>query len=144
MQVSIYCVLSARHVSGLHAHLQEQWMLNFFTYTAYGVLGVVGCRSWGVCVLVACCSAYKPETCRADSTQINIQLHQVGKLIHNSNQNARYNYPKSLIKILILSPNRMRLPSLGLLANILYTFLIFKLSFPSPNPIIIRPTTLNV
>ena len=23
------CVLSARHVSGLHAHLQEQWMLQF-------------------------------------------------------------------------------------------------------------------
>ena len=23
MQLSIYCVLSARHVSGLHAHLQE-------------------------------------------------------------------------------------------------------------------------
>jgi len=37
---------------------------------------------------------YQPETCRADSTQINIQLHQVSKLIHNSNQNARYNYPK--------------------------------------------------
>ena len=35
MQLSIYCVLSARHVSGLHAHLQEQWMLNLFTYTAY-------------------------------------------------------------------------------------------------------------
>ena len=29
MQLSIYCVLSARHVSGLHAHLQEQWMLNY-------------------------------------------------------------------------------------------------------------------
>jgi len=29
---------------------------NFFTYTAYGVLGVVRCRSWGVCVLVACCT----------------------------------------------------------------------------------------
>ena len=43
---------------------------SFFTYTAYGVLGV------------------------AESTQINTQLHQVGKLIHNSNQNARYNYPK--------------------------------------------------
>ena len=28
MQLSIYCVLSARHVLGLHAHLQEQWMLN--------------------------------------------------------------------------------------------------------------------
>ena len=28
-----------------------------FTYTAYGVLGVVWCRSWGVCVLVVCCSA---------------------------------------------------------------------------------------
>ena len=38
MQLSIYCVLSARHVSGLHAHLQEQWMLNFFTYTAYVAL----------------------------------------------------------------------------------------------------------
>ena len=25
---------------------------NFFTYAAYGVLGVVRCRSWGVCVLV--------------------------------------------------------------------------------------------
>ena len=23
---------------------------NFFTYAAYGVLGVVRCRSWGVCV----------------------------------------------------------------------------------------------
>jgi len=45
MQLSIYCVLSARHVSGLHARLQEQWMLNFFTYTAYGVLGVVRCQS---------------------------------------------------------------------------------------------------
>ena len=53
MQLSIYCVLTARHVSGLHAHLQEQWMLNFFIYTAYGV------------------------------------LHKC-----NSNQNARYNYPK--------------------------------------------------
>ena len=41
MQLSIYCVLSARHVLGLHAHLQEQWMLSFFTYAAYGVLGVV-------------------------------------------------------------------------------------------------------
>ena len=29
--------------------------------------------------------AYKPETCRAERTQINTQLHQVGKLIHNSN-----------------------------------------------------------
>ena len=45
MQLSIYCVLSAGHVSGLHAHLQEQWMLNFFIYTAYGVLDVVKCRS---------------------------------------------------------------------------------------------------
>ena len=25
---------------------------------------------------------YKPETCRAECTQINTQLHQVGKLIH--------------------------------------------------------------
>jgi len=23
------CVISARHFSGLHAHLQEQWMLQF-------------------------------------------------------------------------------------------------------------------
>jgi len=30
---------------------------SFFTYAAYGVLGVVRCQSWGVCVLVACCSA---------------------------------------------------------------------------------------
>ena len=29
MQLSIYCVLSARHDSGLYAHLQEQWMLQF-------------------------------------------------------------------------------------------------------------------
>jgi len=57
MQLSIYCVLSAQHVIVLHTHLQEQCMLNFFTYTAYGVLGVVRCRSWGVCVLVACCAA---------------------------------------------------------------------------------------
>ena len=27
------------------------------------------------------------------------QLHQVGKLIHNSNQNARYNYPKFVIHV---------------------------------------------
>ena len=53
MQLSIYCVLSARYVSGLHAHLQEQWMLNFFTYTACGALGVIRCRSRGLCVLVA-------------------------------------------------------------------------------------------
>jgi len=33
-------------------------MLNFFIYTAYGVLGVVRCRSWGVCVLVVCCTAF--------------------------------------------------------------------------------------
>ena len=35
-----------------------------------------------------------PKHVRAESTQINTQLHQVGKLIHISNQNARYNYPK--------------------------------------------------
>jgi len=29
--------------------------------------------------------------------QINIQLHQVGKLIHNSNQNARCNYSKGIV-----------------------------------------------
>ena len=61
MQLSIYCVLSARNISGLHAHLQEQWMLNFFTYTVYGVLCVVRCRSWGVCVLVACCTATRHQ-----------------------------------------------------------------------------------
>ena len=113
------CVLSARHVSGLYAHLQEQWMLQYLTYAAYGFLGVARCRSWGVCVLVSCCTeecvcwwrvavqhatsthtpqnrhlvtprtpyaayvrycnihcswrwAYKPETCRAESTHINI------------------------------------------------------------------------
>ena len=38
------CVLSARHVSGLYAHLQEQWMLQYLTYAAYGVLGVARCR----------------------------------------------------------------------------------------------------
>ena len=27
-----------------------------FTYAAYGVLGVARCRSWGMCVLVACCT----------------------------------------------------------------------------------------
>ena len=38
MQVSIYCVLSARHVSGLHAHLQDQWTLNLYTmYTMYTI-----------------------------------------------------------------------------------------------------------
>ena len=40
----------------------------------------------------------KSETCRAESTQINTQLHQVGKLTHNSNQNARYNYPKFTVQ----------------------------------------------
>ena len=35
-----------------------------------------------------------PKHVRAESTQINTQKHEVGKLIHNSNQNARYNYPK--------------------------------------------------
>ena len=65
------------------------------TYTAYGVLGVVRCWSWWLCVLVACCSSRptpnytkdticcicnfnihcswrwecKPETWRAESTQ---------------------------------------------------------------------------
>ena len=34
---------------------------NLFTYTAYGVLGVVRCWSWGVCVLVACCSATRHQ-----------------------------------------------------------------------------------
>ena len=34
---------------------------NFFTYAAYGVLGVVRRRSWGECVLVACCSATRHQ-----------------------------------------------------------------------------------
>ena len=39
---------------------------NLFTYTAYGVLGVVRCWSWGVCVLVACCTA--THLCTISST----------------------------------------------------------------------------
>ena len=61
MQLSIYCVLSARHVSGLHAHLQEQWMLNFFTYTAYGVLGVVRSRCWWRVALQHATSTHTPQ-----------------------------------------------------------------------------------
>ena len=34
---------------------------NFFTYAAYGVLGVARCRAWGVCVLVACCTATRHQ-----------------------------------------------------------------------------------
>ena len=34
---------------------------SFFTYAAYGVLGVVRCRSCGVCVLVACCTATRQQ-----------------------------------------------------------------------------------
>ena len=34
---------------------------NFFTNTAYGVLGVVRCQSWGVCLLVACCTATRHQ-----------------------------------------------------------------------------------
>ena len=37
----------------------------------------------GYTVWLAIYGACKPETFRAESTQINIQLHQVGKLIHN-------------------------------------------------------------
>jgi len=119
-------VLSARHVSGLHAHLREQWMLQFPYICSIWCpwFSLVRCRSWGVCVLVVCCTSgthtpqdqhltkprtpyatyirncntycswrwtCKPETCQAERTQINIQLHQVGKLFHISNQNARYN-----------------------------------------------------
>ena len=36
---------------------------NIFTYAAYGVLGVVRCRSWGVCVLVACWTASRATRC---------------------------------------------------------------------------------
>ena len=53
-------------------------MLQCLIYAAYGILGVVRCRSWGVCVLVACCTA--------TATLINAQLHQVGKLIHKSSE----------------------------------------------------------
>ena len=34
---------------------------SFFTYAAYGVLGVVRCWSWGVRVLVACCTATRHQ-----------------------------------------------------------------------------------
>jgi len=34
---------------------------NFFTYAACGVLGVVRCRSWEVCVLVACYTATRHQ-----------------------------------------------------------------------------------
>ena len=32
-----------------------------FTNAAYGVFGVVRCRSWGVCVLVVCCTATRHQ-----------------------------------------------------------------------------------
>jgi hypothetical protein len=34
---------------------------SFFTYAAYGVFGVVRCRSWVVCVLVACRTATRHQ-----------------------------------------------------------------------------------
>ena len=55
-------------------------------------------------MLVACCSAV-PETCRAERTQINTQLHQVGKSFHISNQNTRYTYP-SRFKFYVLEFER--------------------------------------
>ena len=63
LDATFICVLSARHVSGLYAHLQEQWMLQYLTYAAYVRYCNIHC-SWRW--------AYKPETCRAESTQINV------------------------------------------------------------------------
>ena len=57
------CVLSARHVSGLHVHLQEQWMLQFLYICSIRCswFSLVRCRSWGLCVLVACCTATRHQ-----------------------------------------------------------------------------------
>ena len=65
------CVLSARHGSGLYAHLQEQWMLQFLYI----------CCIWcpwcskvsvlrSVCVLVACCTATLVAVEHATKTHI--------------------------------------------------------------------------
>ena len=114
MQLSIYlCSFSSTCFGLIRPSSVAMDVNNFFTYAAYGVLGVAMCRSWGVCVhthspgptpsytkdTICCickeivnihCSwrwAYKPETCRAERTQINTQLHQSGKSFHISNQN---------------------------------------------------------
>jgi len=55
---------------------------SFFTYAAYGVLGVVRCQSWGVCVLVASCTT--------------TQLHQVGKLFQYFKPKCKVKLPKVL------------------------------------------------
>ena len=58
------CVLSARHVSGLHAHPQEQWMLQYLYICSIWCawFSLVRYRTWGVCVLVACSSAVQHAT----------------------------------------------------------------------------------
>jgi len=57
-------VLSAPHVSGLHAYLQEQWMLQFLYICSIWCpwFSLVRCQSWGVCVLLACCTASNTPT----------------------------------------------------------------------------------
>ena len=111
------CVLSAPHVSGLYAHLQEQWMLQFLYIcssatrhqhthssgpTPNYTKDTICCICKGNCNIH--CSwrwAYKPETCRAERTQVNTQLHQVGKLIHNHSVNLTLMFPCIFSTIII-------------------------------------------
>ena len=51
---NIYCIISARHVSGLYAHLQEQVDVIISCIYSIWCPWCSGCRSWGECVLVVC------------------------------------------------------------------------------------------
>ena len=49
---NIYCIISARHVSGLHAHLQEQVDVIISYIYSIWCPWCSRCRSWGECVMV--------------------------------------------------------------------------------------------
>jgi len=62
MQLNIYLFLvpSARHVSGLTRPSSGAIGVTILTNVEYGVLGfcLVKCWSWGACVLLACCTGW--------------------------------------------------------------------------------------
>ena len=55
--------------------------------------------------------ACKPEICRAESTQINTQLHQVGKLIHNTYYILCISWIKS-VYLLLMDGTNMKISAL--------------------------------
>ena len=54
---NIYCIISARHVSGLYAHLQEQVDVIISYIYSIWCPWRSRCQSWGECVLMVCCTA---------------------------------------------------------------------------------------